>query len=1607
MASSELVAAELPVQNVGTTPATLQLKARLYSEDLVYKPLPKDGHYPVTVCVDVKSIQSGLSDERWHTLQAVSTGEVLVRLEMPEPFDFGKQADWSQERTVVVGVRKGRNLEAHDTDMLGRPLSDPYVILRVGDTEKARTRIIPKTLNPSWEETIEVKVRANDRFLRLEAFDNNRTKADEPLGWVEVPLFGLNSTCSIFVVDASGAYNLGSETDKGGVAKQLVSSTISSAPFTEHDWVGILHFTASSPPVVHLTRMNAAGKASVLKQIEDLKMVGGTGVTDGVISALDALGQWNENLGVATHHIYVITDGCDATSVLHSSNWERLHLVGNRLRSLGRDSEKRVVVHGFAIGKEADKYLVEALARHGGGDYAYGHNDSAGLDRLRIWLHKHLGAQFLSSATNLSLRVDCQDGVTVHRVGTYPILPNVEQLGYLRERAPTESGKHHLPDISCGASYHVLVQLRVAPGAVKRFGFDAAKFTLEYCDARLLMHRNAESVARVVPDTALVDRQHHFYLAQAFVLRGHGPAAAFNAEGESVFLAPGQWLEVGDSVTVDLGGEVVLRFVDNSEAVIEGPAEITIRGVQGGKNEPGVQLELLRGSVVARSAQAARMLVRVAGYELLTQTHSWLHVSLDPVKAQFRCFFGEVAVWKVPESNSRIRLTQFTQCTARNGNNPSSPIAMDMPAFELWARHYPESAIELAHVQHHCCRIVAAEHILLSVALMAKGGGGRSAEVKQNRRCRRFLIRHFVQEARKFLGNSVSAALPQSVLVRQQLEWVLGRVEAQLEYGKAIVYDIADLARSLRDERPRGNCSAFLTEAQSEFIGLTETPAQRLARVSSRWSEAKDHEQLRREEQIAHLFPKWDLDASKFIEFAELQQVILSFTMPRGGEQPREQKLLDRWYGLVNDQPMAMALDVDQLTILLLYLTDDYEADEFDLLIQHIEETLRNVNQLTEGTRKMRAVLNLFQLWDEAGQGFVTAADIVERLQSIPAFADDDELQRLEQAIAESAREETGTLTCPEPELDKVKVYRFWKIFDSLLSDCNDFEYHDALVLIREHLEAERSKTINTLQKAAVEHERVTMRDQIVQWDLRHSLDGVTYRDVDQFLHIDPPPFIQRVCMPICVLASISPKRPEASDVAHRIRAFRDNEDTLDYWTPLRAEVERDWYGFLNSLRNLPTMSITRKQLQQLERPVADPVFDALAVYPVSKLLSLLVDWAKVVLKIVLLNREIVFAEDSVISASSPTRGSPNKYAKTGGSPPRSATSLRMSLESKADLTDVLHLLPRSPEETKKRAVLDKLRAATPLTPATPDTGNGGSGSRKSIKRPQTASRYPALTTPRGLSNSSAGPSGGAVVLPSPYASISVGSMSAVTLPRSSFTPRHTTASAYSRSTAENNSFVRGRSSCSSARSARSDSSSPPRSVTSSNFSSSVVPTPSSARPSKSARSTKRPSPPSRSEHPTGDSAPRQPATIHGPSEIIKTTEPAPPMPVTIPTMRPHPPSNDHAPVFPTTAAETVAGSPLKATRMLGNTSGRPQTRRLTQVERWLETHSLEEYIAPMHEHGFDDMSELVELLTDHNDLFESLVPKVGHRRKMQRLLGFADKKPVPEQTEQRERRES
>lgn len=149
--------------------------------------------------------------------------------------------------TVDIFIKSGNNLPALDFN--GK--SDPFVKITVGNTTQS-TKVIYKTLSPTWNENFKFNVTPNDRFINIKAYDWDLLTTNDYMGEITIDLTTLKKGKNIFDKNLS-KYNgtLQFEVTPIGfihlsVLRSLKMTNLSNGK-SEHDLTSIFHVLKVEP----------------------------------------------------------------------------------------------------------------------------------------------------------------------------------------------------------------------------------------------------------------------------------------------------------------------------------------------------------------------------------------------------------------------------------------------------------------------------------------------------------------------------------------------------------------------------------------------------------------------------------------------------------------------------------------------------------------------------------------------------------------------------------------------------------------------------------------------------------------------------------------------------------------------------------------------------------------------------------------------------------------------------------------------------------------------------------------------------------------------------------------------------------------------------------------------------------------------------------------------------------------------------------------------------------------------------------------------------------------------------------------------------------------
>lgn len=90
---------------------------------------------------------------------------------------------------VQLTILQGEDLAAKDTNIVGKKTtSDPYVEVRVKDEVIGRTKTIPKTLSPMWNERFDMDIKRGGKKLKLHIWDEDKMSEPDAMGVIILEL---------------------------------------------------------------------------------------------------------------------------------------------------------------------------------------------------------------------------------------------------------------------------------------------------------------------------------------------------------------------------------------------------------------------------------------------------------------------------------------------------------------------------------------------------------------------------------------------------------------------------------------------------------------------------------------------------------------------------------------------------------------------------------------------------------------------------------------------------------------------------------------------------------------------------------------------------------------------------------------------------------------------------------------------------------------------------------------------------------------------------------------------------------------------------------------------------------------------------------------------------------------------------------------------------------------------------------------------------------------------------------------------------------------------------------------------------------------------------
>jgi len=787
-------------------------------------------------------------------------------------------------------------------------------------------------------------------------------------------------------------------------------------------------------------------------------------------------------------------------------------------------------------------------------------------------------------------------------------------------------------DFSRGNSVSTTIMFDIHPSVINKTLTLLASCKFQYRDATGGIH-TLDHPMLLNCGTTLFNRSSHSWLGRVCVMktvnscRLENPATAIYNPGEVFPLQAGDWLDAGDTIHVGEGAFAKLMTVDGSVLHVLENSSIVFQAYS--PLESISEFLLNEGVVRMITATDAKMVIECP----LIVDDNAANLLVPPA---YHCSIMPISMAKISWKGDRLNVNSghntctinyqgrdcevstLMQTVARESNFPSMPWAIDPEEYQEWLEVNPNLAT-MIKVQVNVVRSVASYSLGKVAEKVVRTAKNRKHDNIGVLRARGIVIKDYLAEVRQYLVNSCSQLDPTCLQTFRSLATAtrLATVEP-ICWQPDSAQELQDLTSSLLKERATGHCEMFLTDVQMDAANKqAKIPTRRRDSMNAELN-AAEAELKRRQAEVEELFPLWDLDGSGYVEFPELQQVILTWSY---SSKRNATRFLQKWEALLSRKLVEAQVDRKSLETLIMTLASDYEADQFNLLIAHARSLLQLMQDLTESNRKARAIWSLFQTWDMEGVGYIDSEELLDLIWACCPWYDTTTPDRL-QAFLEEHATEVNQVNDGEGAGHPVMLPGFHAAIAACLpEDCPEPLFHEGIWAIKMELQKSRhAVAADGSWKAELYGSEM---HHLITWDLRHIFDGLMPKDIETFL--DPAKWpeedIRNKCVkPILMLAGVKPKGIKSKLVS----------SGGDWWSALMDEMgDGDHQVFLDFLITFPLMSISRKVAMDVFPLVNDPWFDPNVLLRYSKVMSYFCQWAKLVLKIAMILNKWTFVDPS------------------------------------------------------------------------------------------------------------------------------------------------------------------------------------------------------------------------------------------------------------------------------------------------------------------------------------------------------------------------------------------
>ena len=833
----------------------------------------------------------------------------------------------------------------------------------------------------------------------------------------------LHGFTTIFIFDTWGS---GDNAGKNKITSvpEIATLLLKIIGLRDKDNIGLVGYVNGKIKVFPLISATGRGLEHFITNIKLLRPVGnhrgssGSSVVLQLRKAMQLLSRHHSALANSTSfEVLLLSDSSDSTSISHYDNWCGFNKLASDYQEAEKSLNRLIRIHTFAIGNQCDQYLLKAIAKKCRGDYGYceGYNTES-LTFVRSWLLRHVASQQSKVATNVSLKINCQPGITLKQLGSYDL---VFDPTYIHDHSADPSERSIVvDDFSLGHSSNIIATLGIPESCITIDATPIATVTLSYTDTVTGKHVVISSEATLEATTDLVTRELHSWLPQMYVTIAVGVIQLSGAAGRMIPVGAGDLIDPRDTIEVKTG-RLHTMTSDGTRYTLCDKTSVAINSID--SEEFRTCLTIRRGTVFIVTAENAEAEIRVLEpmHTIIVEGSSYVKVAVDTKTGlvSVNNMTGTAYISTTRDDETTIvELLSLRQTQMSEKIGPITPWTLEECGYAEWLS---DTTCENKFLQSklligiHACRTVCAEWIGKASDWLKKGSWDRITESQGNRRCREFLTRFWLRESKHFLTNSMSGLAPETENIRkyvdQTIHIALGG-DRKLRKSTSSLLQLRAVSESLSTERSKGKCTLYDTpleiklKAESADAKAKEEKDREVAE-QNRQRQLRDNEACRRDKILQSIFTLCDTDGQGTVSFSMMQQLVLSLSISTDGYlQPTIQQISTNWnkivqlvesgrkhkqqhnsdhHGVTLDSSGGMILDQIEFARTWISLTGDCDTPSFNLLMEQLHGIVEELYVLNEGNRKNRSLHTLFRKWDSEGLGYIKLPEIFIVLEEL------------------------------------------------------------------------------------------------------------------------------------------------------------------------------------------------------------------------------------------------------------------------------------------------------------------------------------------------------------------------------------------------------------------------------------------------------------------------------------------------------------------------------------------------------------------------------------------------------------------------------------------------